>query len=466
MITNLRIQNFKGWEDTGELRLAPITVLFGGNSSGKSSIGQFLMMLKQTTESSDRTAGLQLGGDRRSIVDMGTWDDMVHAHRSAAELSFDLGWTLPEPLALCDPIEDREVRGDHLSLAARIGQTPSGEGAGFVRCRGFRYTLSEGGSDTLRAEYRPSAAGDGAFEVAATGLDLVRAERRPSRFPPPHRFYGFPQEVSAYHRNAQDLDQLPLSVETLFQRTSYLGPVRASPRRQYIWSGETPPDVGSEGENWLSAYLSSADRRIGPEATPFQEVAGRWLEEIGLVHGFQAQPVAKGAREYRARVKTGPRSEWVSIPDAGFGVSQFMPVLVQCLYAPAHSIVVVEQPELHLHPAVQQNLADLFVEVVQSRENGRERQIQLIVESHSEHFLGRLQRRIAEERIAADDVAAYFLSQSPSGAQVATPLEVDPFGNIRNWPRNFFGDAFGDAAERQRAGLLRRRQSKPGDAAP
>jgi predicted ATPase len=135
-----------------------------------------------------------------------------------------------------------------------------------------------------------------------------------------------------------------------------------------------------------------------------------------------------------------------------------MPVLVQCFYAPANSIVVIEQPELHLHPSVQQNLADLFIEVIQSRENGHERKIQLIIESHSEHFLGRLQRRIAEEKIGADAVAAYFFCQNQSGTQEATPLEVDQFGNIKNWPPNFFGDAFSDVAERQKAGLKRRKQ--------
>jgi hypothetical protein len=252
-------------------------------------------------------------------------------------------------------------------------------------------------------------------------------------------------------------------VQNLFSRISYLGPLRAHPRRQYIWSGETPPDVGVNGENWLSAYLSAADRAISPGMGPykakkariFQEVIARWLKESGLVHDFEAKPVARGAREYRARVKVAARSEWVSVPDVGFGVSQFMPVLVQCFYAPENSVIVIEQPEIHLHPAVQQSLADLFIEVIQSRENGP-RNIQLIIESHSEHFLTRLQRRIAEERIGADDVAAFFCTQNQAGTQEAQELQVDDYGNILNWPENFFGDAFGDVAERQKAGLDRR----------
>ncbi|MFT5410043.1 MAG: hypothetical protein ACI9NC_002770, partial [Verrucomicrobiales bacterium] len=264
MITNIRIQNFKGWRDTRELRLAPITVLFGGNSSGKSSIGQFLMMLKQTTESNDRIAGLQLGGGQRSIVDMGTWEDMVYGHKSETELSFDLGWELPEAITVNDPIKDRDVTGSHVSLAAHMWQSLSKEGAGSVRCKEFRYSLSEAEQEILNARFVPSKKEPGKYEVGVRGLNLVRTKGRGWHFPPPQRFYGFPNEVNAYHQNAQGLEDLSLSVETLFQRIAYLGPLRAHPKRQYIWSGETPPDVGIEGENWLSAYLSSVERRISP----------------------------------------------------------------------------------------------------------------------------------------------------------------------------------------------------------
>jgi len=474
MFNKIRIRNFKGWKDTGDLPLAPITILFGTNSSGKSSIGQFLMMLKQTTESNDRVSGLQLGGGQRSIVDMGTWDEMIHAHKTGAELSFELEWSLPHVLHINDPIKDRDVYGDTLSLHSRIAQVESKNNAvGSIRCKEFQYILKDHNEQKVSARFSPSKKEPSKYEVHAEGIDLVRKKGRPWLFPRPQRFYGFPQEVGAYHQNAQSLEDLSFAVENLFQRVSYLGPLRAHPRRQYIWSGETPPDVGIEGENWLSAYLSSGDRAISPgmgahkakNAQPFFEVIGRWMKEIGLVHDFEARPVSKGAREYQAKVKVSPRGEWVSVPDVGFGVSQFMPVLVQCFYAPANSIIVIEQPELHLHPSVQQNLADLLIEVIRSRENGETRNIQLIIESHSEHFLTRLQRRIAEEKITPNEVAAYFFSQNQAGTHEVKTLEVDIFGNVLNWPPNFFGDAFGDIAERQKAGLDRRmKELMEGDA--
>src|SRR4051812_30887301 len=97
MLTPLRLKNFNAWEDTGEIRLAPLTVLFGNNSAGKTSIPQLLLLLKQTAESSDRKRALQLG-DSRTPVDLGTYDDAVHGHDTSKPIEIELTWSLGEAL--------------------------------------------------------------------------------------------------------------------------------------------------------------------------------------------------------------------------------------------------------------------------------------------------------------------------------------------------------------------------------
>jgi len=93
MLTKLRLKNFKAWKDSGDIRLAPLTVLFGTNSAGKTSIPQLLLLLKQTAESPDRQRALQLG-DSRSLLDVGTYDDVVHGHDLSQPVEFTLGWSL------------------------------------------------------------------------------------------------------------------------------------------------------------------------------------------------------------------------------------------------------------------------------------------------------------------------------------------------------------------------------------
>ena len=117
---------------------------------------------------------------------------------------------------------------------------------------------------------------------------------------------------------------------------------------------------------------------------------------------------------------------------------------------PRRSIVIFEQPEIHLHPKVQAELADLFVDAIHARENGIERDCQFIIESHSEHFLRRLQRRIAEKKLAAKDAALDLVRTQGDSARIEE-LDIDRYGNIRNWPDDFFGDEMGDLVARAEA---------------
>src|SRR6266403_4158590 len=103
MLTRLRFKNFKAWRDSEDIRLAPITLLFGTNSAGKTSIPQLLLLLKQTAESPDRLRALQFG-DSRTLVDLGTFDDAVHNHDLAQPLEFSLDWQLGSSLTITDPV--------------------------------------------------------------------------------------------------------------------------------------------------------------------------------------------------------------------------------------------------------------------------------------------------------------------------------------------------------------------------
>ena len=115
--------------------------------------------------------------------------------------------------------------------------------------------------------------------------------------------------------------------------------------------------------------------------------------------------------------------------------------------------MILEQPEIHLHPAAQAGLADVFVDA------WKRRKVQVIVESHSEHLLRRLQRRIAEEEIPQEDVGLFFCSPGDEASKLEE-LQVDQFGNIANWPKDFFGDQFGEIASMSEA-ALKRRQGSP-----
>ena len=254
----------------------------------------------------------------------------------------------------------------------------------------------------------------------------------------------------------------------LFRSLFYLGPLRTKTSRLYSWSGIEPDSVGYTGENTISALLAAKTRKIGfkrqgmtkaSPAKPFEVVIANSLRVMGLIESFKVNRLSEQRYEYDVKIQIKGSASSVNLPDVGFGISQVLPVLVECYYAPPGSIIIMEQPEIHLHPSAQSALADVLIDVIQSRENGHDRNIQLIIETHSEHFLRRLQRRIAESTILREHVSAYFASVTDSSSQL-TPLDIDVYGNIKNWPANFFGDEMGDITGQAKAAMEKRKNER------
>jgi predicted ATPase len=458
MLTELSIKNFKAWRDTGKIRLAPLTVFFGSNSAGKTSLLQFLLMLRQTAESPDRHRVLHPGDDN-TPVELGTFRDLVFEHDLANQIEFALAWTLPEQMVIRDPVTSERTTGNRIRFEATISSDHKGASQ---QIRKFDYLLGNGGNP-LRVTMTPLDSNPNKYEVSAENYKLVRKTGRVWKLPAPIRFYAFPDEVGAYYQNAGFTSDLALELEKQVKRLQYLGPLRIYPKRSYVWSGEVPEHVGWRGERAVEAMLAAASRNIGPgyrkRTQAFQAVVARWLQELGLLRSFEVKPIAVHRKEYEVTVQAAGTKDTVNLTDVGFGVSQVLPVIVQCFYASPHTTIILEQPEIHLHPRVQTALADLFIETIQSREDSADRSVQLIVESHSEHFLRRLQTRVAEQVVNPQDVALYFCSASESGA-VLEPLEVNIFGEIKNWPPDFFGDEMGELAARMEAAAIREGQTK------
>ena len=235
MINEVRFEGFKSWRDTGAVRLAPITALFGNNSSGKTSLLQLLLLLKQTSESSDRTQVLNLG-DERTLVELGTFQDVLFSHDLSISLRAELAWTLPESLVVSDPTDPDAHLFEDKALRFRTAITSQGNGDGLGRA-----SIAEMAYGFAGAEFgmRPAKGKKTKFELFKTAkdFDFVRTVGRPWDLPPPAKCYGFPDQVRAYFQNAGFLSDFELQFEQLFSRLFYLGPLRDYPRRQYSWAG-------------------------------------------------------------------------------------------------------------------------------------------------------------------------------------------------------------------------------------
>ena len=459
MLTKLHLRNFKAWKDTGPIRLAPLTVIFGANSAGKSSLGHLLLALKQTALSADRKRALHLG-DATTLIDLGTFAECMHGHDLNNSLDFKLAWNLPKLLEVRDPLQPSlRYSGDSLELKVSLMAGKSGQ----PEVQSLRFDLGTTGWELLdvnlvRGENRK-------FSLESNHYEFKMADGRKWPLEEPEKFYRVSEISMARFKNASFLTDFALATETMLGSISYLGPLRNPPKRTYQWSGDTPEGVGQLGENTIAAILAAQNEgrmlNRGPKRPrqPFTEFIANWLKDLGVIHSFVVKPVAEGRKEYEVLVKTHAKAPEVKITDVGFGVSQVLPVLVQAFYCPPNSTVWMEQPEIHLHPQVQAELADVFISAIRAREESGPRNVQLIIESHSEHFLNRLQRRIAEGEITPDDIAIYFCKKTGSATELE-PLELNLLGDIENWPENFFGDEMADLTARTVAAMKRQQQEQ------
>lgn len=453
MLTKLRIKNFKAWKDTGDIRLAPLTVLFGANSAGKSSLGHLLLALKQTAASADRRRALHTG-DESSLIDLGTFIECLHGHDAEAQLEVSLDWA--RHMKVQNPLDSQDVyEGNRLRLTTTLAANANEQPVARV----VRYELGSDEKVALTATLRNPEESN--VKLEAKPYRLVHAVGRKWPLDPAEKFYRISDRSLARYQNADFLAEFAVELERALASVSYLGPLRDHPRRTYGWSGNTPEDVGSKGEYAIAAILAAEaegrklNRGYKQKTAGFAAFIANWLVELGVIESFEVNRTAPGRKDYEVKVTTRGGSASVSLPDVGFGVSQVLPALVQAFYCPPNSTVWMEQPEIHLHPQVQAELADVFISAIRSQEAGAPRNTQLIIETHSEHFLNRLQRRVAEEALKPEEVAIYFARPGKQGANLEELL-VNEYGDITNWPENFFGDEMLDIVARTQAAAARR----------
>ena len=257
-------------------------------------------------------------------------------------------------------------------------------------------------------------------------------------------------------------------IEQFFtSRVRYLGPLRDEPRALYpISEMGGAQDVGLRGQYTAAVYYWHADQTITyvpsqefdppvsdekPQTTILSLAVSDWLKYLGVADELTASNLDKLG--FGMQVAADQNGSFFDLTQVGVGVSQVLPILVMCLLAPPGTTLILEQPELHLHPRVQTRLADFFASMIRLGK-------QCIIETHSEHLINRLRFRIAvsDEEALADDVLLYFVETNDGQAHYR-PIRINQYGVIEDWPTGFFDDSHNLAADILRAGLAKRRRS-------
>ena len=372
MLTRIDLRYFKCFE-TLKLPLRPLTLLSGVNASGKSSVMQALVLLHQTMREHEWSSRLMLNGAAVRLGAAADVVDQVHGRRGFG-------------IALVDddgPWFQWEFEGerDAMSMDVRRARGETGDGAGW---------------------------------------DVDETQ-------PLH--YLLPTPSSGH------------SLTGRLRGLTYLTAERLGPREHYVFDDpQLTPVVGPCGEYAVSVLHTGRDIRVldrlvirDVPPTRFRQAEARMARFFpGCVLAIGPVPRANAAT-LGIRVSGG--TDFLRPVHTGFGLTQVLPIVVAALSATSGGLLLVENPEVHLHPAGQAVMGAFLAEVASAG-------VQVMIETHSDHVLNGIRRAVRDRALPGDDVALHFFRpRREDGAdgepQVLTPI-MDADGNIDSWPDGFF----------------------------
>jgi len=236
--------------------------------------------------------------------------------------------------------------------------------------------------------------------------------------------------------------RIPNLAFNLKEKIAYLGPLREDPRSSYSYSQDNSPfaPLGKKGEFTFNYIANDTELKkyVLPDGTlserpiRLESVLKSWLEYFFGTNRLHIEPPSEHGLVVQFDGK--------SLENVGVGVSQILPVLTLCLIARPEQVVLLEQPELHLHPALQQKLAHFF-SVLSS--HGQ----QIIIETHSEYLVTRLRLLVVQHLLSPETVQILFAEQDKVDGTSYFPIDITEDGNMSTWPEGFFDQATDDLAK-------------------
>jgi len=440
-ITAITVAGFKSIRDEQTIEIRPLTILAGANSSGKSSIMQPLLLMKQTLEARYDPGVMLLDGP---LLKFNLVEELLSQPiRSVQEAGIKVGIT-SQPAHPAHPgwtlttVFKRLPHGDGLhipemSIAFPKRSTPVS----------FRPEMKSEDIVAVLPEALRSA-------IDRLGRNLIlRVVRR-------RCFLSL--EMGFADESANSLLMVPLELtpdlafENVIVALMYLPGLRGVPERAYPRA-----HIGLKLPGVFTAYVAGLVAKWQAENDARLVRASKLLEHLALTWKIEARfPDDAHIALYVPRRKRGAKgsdNDLVNIADVGLGVSQALPVVVALVAAEPGQLVYIEQPELHLHPRAQVAMAEVLADAAK-------RGVRVVAETHSSLLLLGIQTLVAEGKLSPDLVKLHWFSRNKEGFTQITSTNLDEAGRFEtDWPEDF-GDVeldlqgrYLDATEKRQLGL-------------
>lgn len=417
-ITGISVSGFKSLRDPQHIDIKPLTIIAGLNSSGKSSIVQPLLLLKQTLEAPYDPGPLLLNGPNVSITRIEQILSRGQSRRTAAK-DFSVAFSVSSM---------PEVR-------LRFGKAPSGD----LRLIDLTFPFLSSEPLTINERMSQSELND---RIPAEIKEQVG------------RFYSTQDKTSVPVRWTVTRERWSLRLQAQFDigrqhspvlllgpeidlheseigRIIHLPAFRGNPKRTYPTAAVEEKYPGPFNEYTAGIIAAWQNRKQVDKLTQLRND----LEQLGLTWKVEARQLDDTSIELLVgrlpHARQGGAGDLVNIADVGFGVSQTLPVVVALIAASPGQLVYLEQPEIHLHPRAQASFANLLSAAI-------ERGARILVETHSALLIRAIQTLVAQGSLNADDVALHWFSRDAvSGLTTIASASMDRFGSFGDWPEDF-----------------------------
>lgn len=372
-ITNISFSAYKKFAGDESIEIRPVTILVGKNSSGKSSITKLFPMLRCSLSDTSLKTAVSLSND-------GVY--LATSYRNLSHNGYSTGLALGVSLS----------NGIRIQLELTIGE----KGEFYVQ----RYTLvNKGQKYELKLKNNQNT-----YSCEQLGNEYKKSD-----------FFGFIHK--ALFKD--------LSLEVGFEVSiDYIGPLRAVPQPIIPTIVDTDY-VGHDGANAYS--MLCLDSKLASEVS-------LWFEET---FGCKIEVNEPQLGTFQLMVHKPYMDKFYSnIADEGMGIGQVLPIVTRCLKPVENSLIVVEQPELHLHPAAHAEIARLFAKTSKTNKQS------YVVETHSLNFLLGVRDAVVDKKIpfGIEDVIIYFIDEDETGSYL-TPIYVNNDGTLTEWPRGVFNES-------------------------
>ena len=422
----ISIYNFKSIDTMKDLEISKVNLMAGVNSAGKSSVSQLLLILKQSLMSEVTSEALLNNGP---YIRTASWDELIHDKVSSRSFGFELNLTrsdISNPEHYDQMLEHADMQDITISAFFEMDRTRLITQKFEVKVSGC---AEENVHMTCTKTQRKKADDKLKYMIISTVPGFKPAQNRGYFITFSSMFPLFFEDVNREGDNLiNNTELIPVSKivkETLtavFNKIYYIGPERnCGEGKMQSYTSMNFENVGNNGEYTRFILNQKRDVKVNDTETLAQAV-NRWL--CGTWQLARSIESVKLSQNTYQVVLVDNRGIKTDLWQVGFGIGQVLPIIVQGLLCPADGLLIVDSPEIHLHPMVQGGLMDFFIEMAAQHKN-------VLVETHSDHIITRLRRRVAEKKISTEDVNIYFVTQQPDGSAYETVM-LGEQGSIDN----------------------------------